>query len=33
MPMRFLIEHDHSFGPDEISRLVARFEDALAALG
>lgn len=28
-----LIEHDHSFGPDEISRLVAGFEGAFGALG
>jgi hypothetical protein len=33
MPIRFLIEHDHSFGPDEIAKLVAGFEDALGALG
>jgi hypothetical protein len=33
MPIRLLIEHDHSFGPDEIANLVAGFEDALGALG
>src|SRR5215831_3540489 len=33
MPIRFLIEHDHSFGPDEIAKLVKAFEGALAALG
>jgi hypothetical protein len=25
MPIRLLIEHDHSFGPDEIANLVAGF--------
>jgi len=30
---RFLIEHDHSFGPDEIAKLVKGFEAALDALG
>src|SRR5215468_1065749 len=33
MPIRFLIEHDHSFGPDEITKLVEGFEAALDALG
>ena len=33
MPIRFLIEHDHSFGPDEITKLVEGFEGALGALG
>jgi hypothetical protein len=32
MPIRLLLEHDHSFGPDEIAKLVAAFEEALAAL-
>jgi hypothetical protein len=33
MPIRFLIEHDHSIGPDEITKLVKGFEAALGALG
>jgi len=33
MPIHFLIEHDHSFGPDEITKLVEAFEGALGALG
>lgn len=32
MPIRPLLEHDHSFGPDEIAKIVAAFEDALRAL-
>ena len=33
MPIRLLIEYDRSFGPDEITKLVAGFEGALGALG
>ena len=33
MPIRFLIDHDHSVGPDEITKLVEAFEGALGALG
>jgi hypothetical protein len=33
MLIRLLREHDHSFGPDEITGLVAAYEDALAQLG
>jgi hypothetical protein len=32
MPIR-LIEHDHSFQPEEITKLVEGFEGALGALG
>jgi hypothetical protein len=33
MPIRFLIEHNHSFGPDDIAKLVEGFEGALNTLG
>jgi len=33
MPIRFLIEYDRSFGPDEIIKIVEGFEGALNALG
>ena len=33
MPLRLILENDHSFGPDEIQCLVAAFEDTLRALG
>jgi hypothetical protein len=32
MPLRLILENDHSFGPDEINGLVAAFEDTLRAL-
>jgi hypothetical protein len=32
MPIRLLLEHDHSFGPDEITNIVSAFEDALRSL-
>jgi hypothetical protein len=33
MPIRLLLEHDHSFDPDEVALLVGAFEGALADLG
>jgi hypothetical protein len=33
MPIRLLLEHDHSFGPEEIATLVTAFDEALRALG
>jgi hypothetical protein len=33
MPIQFLIEHDHFFGPDEIAKLVEAFEGVLGELG
>ena len=33
MPIRFLLEHDHSFDPDEVALLVGAFESTLADLG
>jgi hypothetical protein len=32
MPIRLLLAHDHSFGPEEIAILVRAFDDALATL-
>jgi len=32
MPIRLLLEHDHSFEPEEIDTLVLAFEDTLRAL-
>jgi hypothetical protein len=32
MPIRLLLEHDHTFEPDDIAPLVSAFEDALRAL-
>jgi hypothetical protein len=32
MPIRLLLEHDHSFGPEEIHSLISAFEDALQSL-
>jgi hypothetical protein len=32
-PAQQLLEHDHSFGPEEIATLVAAFDQALATLG
>jgi hypothetical protein len=33
MPIRLLLEHDHSFDPDEVVLLVGAFESTLADLG
>ncbi len=33
MPIRLLLEHDHSFEPDEVEGLIAAFEDVLRVLG
>jgi hypothetical protein len=32
MPIRLLLQHDHSFAPDEIEALIAAFEDTLRRL-
>ena len=32
MPIRFLLEHDHAFEPDDIAILANAFEQALQAL-
>jgi hypothetical protein len=32
MPIRRLLQQDHSFGPDEIEVLIAAFEDTLRRL-
>ena len=32
MPIRFLLEPDHAFSPDEVKILVDAFEDTLRAL-
>ncbi len=29
MPIRLLLEHDHSFEPDEVEGLITAFEDVL----
>jgi hypothetical protein len=33
MPIRLLLEHDHSFDPDEDALLVTAFQNTLSALG
>jgi hypothetical protein len=33
MPIRLLLEHDHSFGPEEIVPLISAFENALSERG
>jgi hypothetical protein len=33
MPIRLLLEHDHSFEPEEIDSLVLAFENTLRVLG
>jgi hypothetical protein len=33
MPIRLLLEHDHSLAPDEVAKLVKAFEGALTQLG
>jgi len=33
MPIRLLLEHDHSFDPGEVALLVGAFESTLADLG
>jgi len=32
MPIRFLLEHDHAFTPEDVKVLVDAFEDTLRAL-
>jgi hypothetical protein len=32
MPIRRILQRDHSFGPDEIEVLIAAFEDTLRRL-
>jgi hypothetical protein len=32
MPLREMLEHDHSFGPDEIALLTTAYEDCLVRL-
>jgi hypothetical protein len=32
VPIRFLLEHDHAFTPEEVKALVDAFEDFLIAL-
>lgn len=32
MPIRVLLQHDHSFAPDEVEALTAAFEDTLRRL-
>jgi hypothetical protein len=33
VPIRPFLEHDHSFGPEDIAKLSAAFEAALSKLG
>ncbi len=33
MPIRPFLEHDHSFGPEDIARMSAALEAALSKLG
>jgi hypothetical protein len=33
MPIRSFLEHDHSFGPEDIAKMSAAFEAALGKLG
>jgi hypothetical protein len=33
VPIRLFLEHDHSFGPEDIAKLSAAFEAALGKLG
>ena len=33
MPIRTFLEHDHSFGPEDIANLSAAFEAARSKLG
>ena len=33
MPIRPFLEHDHSFGPEDIQKMSAAFEAALRKLG
>ena len=32
MPIRFLVRNDHAFAPEDVTTLVAAFEETLAAL-
>ena len=32
VPIRLLLENDHSFGPDDVATLATAFEEALRAL-
>jgi hypothetical protein len=33
VPIRLFLEHDHSFGPEDIAKMSAAFEAALGQLG
>jgi hypothetical protein len=33
MPIRFLLEEDHAFNPDDVKILIDAFQDTLQALG
>jgi hypothetical protein len=33
VPIRLFLDHDHSFGPEEIPKMSAAFEAALGKLG
>jgi hypothetical protein len=33
VPIRLFLEHDHSFGPEDIAKMSAAFEAALDKLG
>jgi hypothetical protein len=33
VPIRLFLEHDHSFGPEDIAKVSAAFEAALDKLG
>jgi hypothetical protein len=33
VPIRLFLEHDHSFGPEDIAKMSAAFEAALGKLG
>jgi hypothetical protein len=33
VPIRLFLEHDHSFGPEDIAKMSAAFEAALDELG
>ena len=33
MPIRPFLEHDHSFGPEDLAKMSAAFEAALGKLG
>jgi hypothetical protein len=33
VPLRLFLEHDHSFGPEDLAKMSAAFEAALGKLG